>query len=143
MGQLPDLSRGAIDKSHAPGRSVHPRLPVPYAGPMPTPAALICFCTCPDAGTAERVATALVDERLAACVNILPGLRSIYRWQDQVETADEVMLLVKTSAEAYPALQDRLRELHPYELPELLAVESASGLPEYLLWVANETRRKD
>lgn len=143
MGQLPTLSRGATDKSHAPGRSVHPRLPVPYAGPMPTPAALICFCTCPDAGTAERVATALVDERLAACVNILPGLRSIYRWQDQVETADEVMLLVKTSAEAYPALQDRLRELHPYELPELLAVESASGLPEYLLWVADETRRKD
>ena len=106
-------------------------------------AALICFCTCPESHTAERIATALVQERLAACVNIVPGLRSIYRWEGQVEAVDEVLLLVKTSAEAYPALQDRLRELHPYELPELLAVETASGLPEYLLWVADETRRKD
>ena len=143
MGQPQDLSRGVIDKSQAAGRSAHPRLPVPYAGPMPTPAALICFCTCPESGTAERIATALVEERLAACVNILPGLRSIYRWQDRVETADEVLLLIKTSADAYPALQDRLRELHPYELPELLAVESTSGLPAYLQWVTDETRRKD
>lgn len=110
---------------------------------MPNPAALICFCTCPESGTAERIATALVDERLAACVNILPGLRSIYRWQDRVQAADEVLLLVKTSAAAWPALQDRLRALHPYELPELLAVETTFGLPEYLLWVADETRRKD
>ena len=143
MGQPPNLSRGTVDKSPAPGRSAHPRLPVPYAGPMPTPAALICFCTCPDAGTAERIATALVDERLAACVNILPGLRSIYRWQGKPETAEEVLLLAKTTAEAYAALQDRLRELHPYELPELLAVESAFGLPAYLQWVADETRPKD
>lgn len=105
--------------------------------------ALICFCTCPDATTAERIATALVDERLAACVNMVPGLRSVYRWQGRVEAADEVLLLVKTTAEAYPALQDRLRALHPHELPELLAVETAFGLPEYLLWVADETRRKD
>ena len=105
--------------------------------------ALICFCTCPDTDTAERLAEALVEERLAACVNILPGLRSVYRWQAEVERADEVLLLIKTLPDRYPALQDRLRALHPYELPELLAVESASGLPEYLLWVADETRRKD
>jgi periplasmic divalent cation tolerance protein len=105
--------------------------------------ALLCYCTCPDADTAGRIATALVEERLAACVNTLPGLRSIYRWQGQVETADEVLLLIKTSAEAYPALQDRLRDLHPYELPELLAVEPALGLPGYLQWLADETRRKD
>lgn len=110
---------------------------------MPNPAALICFCTCPEPGTAERIATVLVDERLAACVNILPGLRSVYRWEGRIEAVDEVLLLVKTSAAAYPALQQRLHELHPYELPELLAVESAFGLPEYLLWVADETRRKD
>jgi periplasmic divalent cation tolerance protein len=143
MGQPRDLSRGTTDKSQASGRFARSRRPVPYAGPMPNPPALICFCTCPEPGTAERIATALVDERLAACVNILPGLRSVYRWQDRVETADEVLLLVKTSAAAYPALQDRLRELHPYELPELLAVESASGLPAYLQWVADETRPKD
>ena len=104
---------------------------------------LICFCTCPEPHTAGRVATALVEERLAACANILPGLRSIYRWQGQVEAADEVLLLLKTSPDRYPALQDRLRELHPHELPELLAVESTLGLPEYLRWVADETRRKD
>lgn len=68
--------------------------------------ALICFCTCPDADSAERIATALVAERLAACVNLLPGLRSVYRWQRKVEAAAEVLLLVKTSAEAYPALQE-------------------------------------
>ena len=90
--------------------------------------------------SAERIATALVAERLAACVNLLPGLRSVYRWQGKVEAAAEVLLLVKTSAEAYPALQERLRQLHPYELPELLAVEAASGLPEYLQWLAAESR---
>ncbi|EOH6221144.1 divalent-cation tolerance protein CutA, partial [Klebsiella pneumoniae] len=90
--------------------------------------------------SAERIATALVAERLAACVNLLPGLRSVYRWQRKVEAAAEVLLLVKTSAEAYPALQERLRQLHPYELPELLAVEAASGLPEYLQWLAAESR---
>ena len=102
--------------------------------------ALICFCTCPDADSAERIAAALVAERLAACVNLLPGLRSVYRWQGKVEAAAEVLLLVKTSDEAYPALQERLRQLHPYELPELLAVEAASGLPEYLQWLAAESR---
>ena len=104
---------------------------------------LIVITNCPDEETANHIALAVVEARLAACVNILPGLRSIYRWQDRVETADEVLLLVKTSADAYPALQDRLRELHPYELPELLAVESTSGLPAYLQWVTDETRRKD
>lgn len=107
------------------------------------PAVLLCFCTCPEAYTAERIATTLVEERLAACVNLLPGLRSVYRWQGQVEATDEVLLLIKTSAEAYLPLQDRLRELHPYELPELVAVEPALGLPAYLQWVADETRRKD
>lgn len=106
-------------------------------------AALICFCTCPDPDTADRIATALVAERLAACVNILPGLRSVYRWEGEVEAADEVLLLLKTLPDHYPRLQARLRELHPYELPGLLAVETAFGLPEYLRWVADETRRKD
>ena len=105
--------------------------------------ALICFCTCPDAESAGRIATTLVDERLAACVSLLPGVRSVYRWQGRVETADEVLLLAKTTAQAYPALQARLLELHPHELPELLVVESALGLPAYLQWVADETRRKD
>ena len=106
----------------------------------PVMSALLCFCTCPDAASAERIADTLVGERLAACVNMLPGLRSIYRWQDAVERADEVLLIIKTRPDLYPHLQDRLLQLHPAELPELVAVESNRGLPAYLQWIADETR---
>ena len=105
--------------------------------------ALICFCTCPDADTAQRIATALVEERLAACVNLLPGVRSVYRWKDQVEQADEVLLLVKTMPDHFARLKTRLLELHPYELPEVLAVETDHAYPDYLLWVATQTCSKD
>ena len=101
---------------------------------------LLCVCACPDAPTAARIADALVDERLAACASALPGMRSTYRWQGEVERADEVLLLLKTTAGRYPALQARLVQLHPYELPELLAVEAGAGLPDYLRWVADSTR---
>lgn len=102
--------------------------------------ALICFCTCPDTETAERIATSLVDERLAACVNIMPGLRSVYRWQEKVECADEVLLLVKTMSDQFESMKTRLLELHPYELPEVLAVETDHAHPDYLAWVAAQTR---
>ena len=102
--------------------------------------ALLCFCTCPDAATAERIAQTLVDERLAACVNVLPGLRSVYRWQGAVERTDEVLLLVKTGRERLEALTARVNALHPYELPELVAVEVAGGLGAYLDWVSEQTR---
>ncbi|TWI10338.1 divalent-cation tolerance protein CutA [Aerolutibacter ruishenii] len=107
---------------------------------MPT---LLVFCTCPDAATADRLAHAVVEARLAACVNALPGVRSTYRWQGQVEQADEVLLLVKTTGDRVEALTRRLRELHPYELPEVLAVEASAGLPEYVAWVAQQTRDHD
>lgn len=99
--------------------------------------ALVCLCTCPDAEVAGRIARALVDERLAACVNLLPGLRSVYRWRDTVEEAGEILLLAKTTRAALPAVQARLVALHPYELPELLVVEAAGGLPAYLQWIAD------
>ena len=102
--------------------------------------ALVCFCTCPDAATAQRIADALVEERLAACVNVLPGLRSVYRWQGAVERADEVLLLAKTVSGRLDALTARLTALHPYELPEVVAVEVAGGLAAYLDWVAEQTR---
>lgn len=100
---------------------------------------LLACSTCPDAASAERIANALVGERLAACVNRLPGVHSTYRWQDQVEHADEVLLLIKTTADRLDAMTARLRALHPYELPELIAVEVRSGLPAYLEWVAAQT----
>lgn len=105
--------------------------------PPPAVPALLCLSTCPDAATAQRIADALVDARLAACVSVLPGVRSTYRWQGAIEHADEVLLLIKTTHEAFPALQSRLPEWHPAELPELLAVEAA-GLPAYLDWIARE-----
>jgi periplasmic divalent cation tolerance protein len=100
---------------------------------------LLAYSTCPDAASADAIARALVTERLAACVSRVPGLRSTYRWQGQVEQADEVLLLIKTTADRLEALTARLRELHPYELPGLIAVEARAGHPAYLAWVAAET----
>ncbi|MDN5780644.1 MAG: divalent-cation tolerance protein CutA [Luteimonas sp.] len=100
------------------------------------PQAVIAFCTCPDPATASRIADALVGERLAACVSVLPGVQSVYRWRGEVERADEVQLLIKTVATRMPALVQRIVALHPYELPEVVAVEAAAGLPAYLEWIS-------
>ena len=97
---------------------------------------LVCFCTCPDPETAQRIADALVEERLAACVNVVPGVRSIYRWKGAIECSDEVLLLVKTVAAQLDALCARITALHPHELPEVIAVEASGGLGAYLDWVA-------
>lgn len=94
----------------------------------------LLLSSCPDTASAERIAEALVGEGLAACVSLLPGARSVYRWQGAVERAEECLLLVKSAAPV-AAIGERLRALHPYELPELVAVEAASGLPAYLDWV--------
>ena len=99
---------------------------------------LICFCTCPDRPVADRLAETLVGEGLAACVNVVPGLHSVYRWQGAIERSDETLLLIKTTAAGLPALSARIVELHPYELPEIVAVEVAGGLSAYLDWVAEQ-----
>jgi periplasmic divalent cation tolerance protein len=101
--------------------------------------ALIVFCTCPDRASAEALAEALVAERLAACVSLLP-VRSIYRWQGSVERAEEVQLLVKTTSDRFDALRMAVLARHPYELPELIAVEAAAGLDRYLDWIGASTR---
>jgi periplasmic divalent cation tolerance protein len=103
---------------------------------------LVCHCACPDADSARRIAERLVEERLAACASVLPGMHSVYRWQGQVERADEVLLLIKTSHERLPALTECVLALHPYELPELVAVEAAGGSPAWLDWVMAETARE-
>lgn len=102
--------------------------------------ALVVYSTCPDAACADRLARTLVEERLAACVNAVPGIRSTYRWQGQIEQADEVLLMIKTSRDRLDALTARLQELHPYELPEVLAVEVCDGLDAYLAWLTEQTR---
>lgn len=100
---------------------------------------LLVLTNLPDEETARRLADRLVAGRLAACVNILAPCRSVYRWQGRIEDAAEVPLLVKTTADRYPALEAAIRETHPYELPEIVAVPIAHGLPGYLAWVAAET----
>src|SRR5574343_120654 len=99
----------------------------------------LVITNCPDEETANRIALAIVEAKLAACVNILPRVQSVYRWQGAVESAAEVPLLIKTTAAAYPALETAIRELHPYDVPEIIALPIAAGLPAYLNWVAAET----
>ena len=100
---------------------------------------LMVFCTCPDDAAAETVAAALVSQRLAACVTRLPAAISTYRWKGAVQHDAEVLLLIKTTPARYPALEKKLAEVHPYELPEILAVPVTTGLPAYLTWIEEST----
>ena len=102
--------------------------------------ALLVITNCPDAATADTLATALIEQRLAACVNVLAPCRSVYHWQGAVERADEIPLLIKTSTERYAELEAAIRAQHPYTVPEIIAVPISHGLPDYLQWVADETR---
>lgn len=99
----------------------------------------IVLCTAPDPATAESLAQAVVAARLAACVNLIPGMRSIYRWQGAVHADNETLLLIKTRKDRFAALSAALRERHPYELPEIIAVPLSDGLPAYLAWVDQNT----
>ena len=99
--------------------------------------ALIVFSTFPDSETAQRIGRILVEEHLATCVNLLPGVQSIYWWKGVVESGTEVLAIFKTNEGGYPKLESRLKELHPYELPEIVAVQPSEGLPDYLQWVVS------
>ena len=109
--------------------------------PAATPdTVLLCYCTCSDAGSAQAMAETLVGERLAACVNRLPGISSTYRWQGAVTTDIETLLLIKTTASRFEALKARLLQLHPYELPELIAIPVERGHTAYLDWVRDSVK---
>ena len=97
----------------------------------------LILCTCPDQESATIVANSLVEKRLAACVNILPQITSIYRWQDRVERSNELLLLIKSNGDNYAKIQAVICELHPYELPEIISVSIEQGLPAYLAWINN------
>ncbi|MDB5987066.1 MAG: divalent-cation tolerance protein CutA [Nevskia sp.] len=100
---------------------------------------LLVFVSAP-ADAAATLTQNLVAERLAACVQLGPALRSVYRWHGKVEQAEEVQLQIKTTRGNYSALQAHIRERHPYELPEILAVDVTAALPEYLQWIVDQTR---
>lgn len=102
--------------------------------------ALLVFTNLPDRGAAERLADTVIAKNLAACVNILAPCRSVYRWKAEVQHDEEHPMLIKTTRERYGALEQVLREGHPYELPEIIAVPIERGLPAYLEWVTAETK---
>jgi periplasmic divalent cation tolerance protein len=101
---------------------------------------LIVLCNCPDEEVANSLATGIVEERLAACVNQLAAVQSTYRWYERIEIAREVPLLIKTTQAAYPALEAWLIKNHPYEVAEIIALSPAAGLPAYLSWVCQEVQ---
>jgi periplasmic divalent cation tolerance protein len=100
-----------------------------------TPDVLVALTTCPDAETAQQIATALVQERLAACVNQISSVRSTYIWKGELQHDQEVMLIIKTSTAQLATVESRLKALHPYEVPELIAVPVCAGSQSYLDWV--------
>ena len=97
--------------------------------------ALIVFCTCSSQSEASQLAHSIVSGGAAACVNIVPAIESIYRWEGKIETSQEVLLLIKTTRERFPALRDQIVALHSYDTPEIVAVPVLDGLAEYLAWL--------
>jgi len=102
----------------------------------------VVLITAPDGAVAKRIAETLVGEGLAACVNLLPGISSVYRWHGSLERAEETLLIAKTTAALVDSLEKRLGEVHPYEVPECIALEPTNAAPAYLRWVLEETGGK-
>lgn len=102
---------------------------------------LLAMCTCPDHETARRLAGELVDAGLAACVNIVPGLTSVFYWEGEVQDDSEVLMLIKTTDTVYSRMEAHLHAHHPYDLPEVIAFGIEHGLPEFLNWIGEETAR--
>jgi periplasmic divalent cation tolerance protein len=113
--------------------------PRPLAGKAMNSNHIMVFCSCPDEAVAARVAAALVRERLAACVSRTAAMRSTYSWEGALCDTPEVLLTIKTRADRYPELEARIRALHPYELPEIMAVPVVAGSAAYLDWVTRES----
>jgi|SRR5215470_9321376 len=102
---------------------------------------LVVFVTCPTLEDARRIASELVSQRLAACVNIVPGVESVYTWNDQIEVSAENMLIIKTTAQRYDELETRIKALHQYTTPEVVALRIERGLASYLKWLQDSTSR--
>jgi len=104
---------------------------------------IVVLSTCAGEADAERIARALVEGQLAACVSVVPGLRSFYRWQGRLENSGEVLLLIKTSRDLFPALKAGLEKIHPYEVPEILALPIVEGAENYLAWINSALRSEE
>ncbi len=104
--------------------------------------AQIVLCNCPDMGTAEEIGRLLVSSRLAAAVNLVPCVKSIYRWDGEVKEHEEVILLIKTSTEHFPLLEERIRSIHPFETPGIIAVPVAAGTEAYLRWIEGSSNKQ-
>lgn len=102
----------------------------------------LVLCTCPDMESARLIAEQVVDQKLAACVNILPGVTSIYRWMGKIEESQEHLLIIKTVGEVLEVLVNSINDLHPYELPEVIGVPIESGSLDYLDWISENTSKK-
>ena len=101
---------------------------------------LLALSTFPDRETAQRISDQLVNEKFVACANILPGVESIYRWKEKIESENETLVFFKLSEDRQSAFQEKLRSLHPFEVPEIIFVPISGGLPEYLRWVGENSR---
>ena len=101
---------------------------------------IIAFVTAPDEDSAAMIGRTLVEERLAACANIVRGIRSIYRWKGEIFDEQECLLVIKTASDSFPKLEERVRSMHPYEVPEIIALEISDGSRAYLDWIAENTR---
>ena len=104
---------------------------------------IMVLCTLDDRGKAEKIAYNLVCEKLCACVNILPGVKSVYEWQDKVEQSEEVLMLIKTRKELFEELKDTIVRHHPYEVPEVVALDITHGNEQYLKWIDENTLKDD
>ncbi|MFO0753602.1 MAG: divalent-cation tolerance protein CutA [Thermodesulfovibrionales bacterium] len=102
--------------------------------------ALVVYITAPGEEEAVKIARTLVEERLAACVNLVKGIRSLYRWEGKIEDDSEVLMIAKTRRELFASLQQRVKELHPYSVPELIALPIVGGSPDYLCWLHDATK---
>jgi periplasmic divalent cation tolerance protein len=104
------------------------------------PKYLLVLSTCPGSITAKQIASAVVSDNLAACVQTIPAVHSVFRWLNRTDTADEYLLLMKTTTARYEALEQKIRAMHPYELPEIVAVPITAGFDQYLSWIDNSTQ---
>jgi periplasmic divalent cation tolerance protein len=101
---------------------------------------IVVLCSCPTADSAADISHKLVEEGLAACINIIDGVQSIYLWDDHIQDEKETLLIIKTGEDRYSKLESRLEELHPYDVPEIVALPVSRGLPGYLKWVNSDER---